>query len=217
MLPDIWRMAHRRARPRRSSEVDAAPLAALQRGVAHHLEADRWFHALPLLSDGEASLIQAIKRAGCAAPRLTLLAHPLWEMCLDGALVRRLSADAVLKTLREGLSSTSDALAAVASLQGLDEALGVDRPAFDTQVARLCAAIAEGPWVRAYASPEGLALCVDGIRRRLGLSSLDRDELARLSAAIASVSSQAEAALDALLLQRQAALMGELLPVGTTL
>src|SRR5687768_1786649 len=41
MLPDLWRMADRRVRAREEVSFSEASLSELERGVAHHLEADR--------------------------------------------------------------------------------------------------------------------------------------------------------------------------------
>jgi hypothetical protein len=208
MLPDLWRMAHRRARAPSRTPLAAGPGAEgatgeLLRGIEHHLEADRWFHEGTALADGEAALSAAIERSGCVASRMSLLVHPLWEMCLDGALVRQAGLGPLLASLEASLGATSGARAEAATVCGLDARLGPERGAFDERMSRLCDAVVEGAWVGAYGSASGLALCLDGIRRRVGLEPLDLDQRARLAEAIASVEGLADRTLGALLAARR--------------
>src|SRR5690606_24114744 len=77
----------------------ASPLAEVLGGVAHHLEADRWFHPTPEFTEGERETADALRNAGARAPKITLFAHAAWEMCLDGAWVRRVGTSVVQREL----------------------------------------------------------------------------------------------------------------------
>src|SRR5205085_1200656 len=100
MLPDLWRIVDRRVRateaePRRDAIAGVRAgggdrLAEVMAGIAHHLEADRWFHASAVFSVGERATAARFREAGFFAPRMGLLGHVAWELLLDGALVRRL-------------------------------------------------------------------------------------------------------------------------------
>ena len=91
MLPDFWRMAHRRMRPRRLEwGSDASPAALrLLAGVRHHVESDRWFHARLGFAREEAETVAALRGAAPALNKIGMFGHPAWEMCLDGALLLR--------------------------------------------------------------------------------------------------------------------------------
>src|SRR5262245_409437 len=120
MLPDLWRMADRRVRPHRdplaAAERDAGPkepsdpkdLADVLSGIAHHVRIDRWFHQTDVFTRGERFAADRLRAARVAAPRLPLFAHVLWEMCLDGALVRSVGLAPVLAALREGFARTAE-------------------------------------------------------------------------------------------------------------
>ncbi|HVY48898.1 MAG TPA: hypothetical protein VHB21_23575, partial [Minicystis sp.] len=82
MLPDVWRMADRRARPSRDvAATQDERVAALLAGIDHHLDADRRFHATEAFTRGERAVAEAVDRAAPSAPRVRLFAHVLWELC----------------------------------------------------------------------------------------------------------------------------------------
>ncbi|MEM1180273.1 MAG: hypothetical protein AAGM22_18160 [Acidobacteriota bacterium] len=167
MLPDLWRMADRRMRAKKgqplTNEIDL--------GIAHHLELDAWFHAQPIFLDGQAATGRAFSEV--EAPRMRLFAHVAWEMCLDGALVRRLGVEPALDELRRSLEWGLDDL--------MEEAIRKHRPRIgDEPLKRLLVRLREllgslqkGDWVAGYAEPAGLVRRLEGVRRRFDFGPLD--------------------------------------------
>ena len=180
MLPDVWRMAHRRARPRRADGArEPGVLGAVCDGVAHHLAVDAWFHDAAVFTGGETRTREALGRAR-EARKMGLFAHVAWELCLDGALLRRLGTEKVLGAVRGSIAAAGpDALRGAAALHTV---LGTDeRATFDVRVDRILDAIARGPWVVGYATAKGVVERLEGVRARLGfgaLSAADRDAVA---------------------------------------
>jgi hypothetical protein len=170
MLPDLWRMADRRMRAR--TEVATRHRDGLQRGVAHHLEADMWFHRTRVFRDGERELARAFASVG--AVKLVLFAHPAWEMCLDGALLAEADFDEALGGLRHALASVAPELSRAAALHGAEELPDGER--FAARMARICAGLADGEWIGSYRTGDGLVACIDGMRRRFSLPSLDEEQ-----------------------------------------
>lgn len=191
MLPDLWRMADRKVRAQRldPSTMEGAQRSEVLRGIDHHLDADLWFHGDAVFAEGERATADALKRSGASAPRLVLFAHVTWEMCLDGALVRALGGDALLVSVREGLASAraSGELDRSARLHHWDRdsrpARGDDdRAVFDARMQYIEAELHKGAWVLGYASGEGIAARLSGIRARLGIAPLSPDDHARVAA-----------------------------------
>ncbi|WP_437681279.1 hypothetical protein [Sorangium sp. So ce131] len=208
MLPDLWRMADRRVRPSRSAERPAAAapgVAEVLAGVEHHVAVDRWFHAAPVFVEGERRLAGALRGAALGAPRLPLFAHVLWEMCLDGALLRRAGLAPVLDDLRAGLAAIDGAPSeAAASLHHFERAPSpagalADRPAFEARLRRICDELARGPWIAGYQDGAGLALRLSGVRSRFGLPPFTPEQHARLAALLDDLAGAADEALDDLL------------------
>lgn len=178
MLPDVWRMADRRAHLRRADVDDpirndpahAALQQALAEGVAHHVAADAHFHGAPELAEGEREARMILLRAP-AAPKMSLLAHVAWELCLDGALLRRVGLASALEGIRDGLNHVRPnghhRLAAMHVRLPPQ-----DREAFDARVDRLLDAITAGPWAAAYTTGAGVTECLERIRSRLRLEPL---------------------------------------------
>jgi hypothetical protein len=185
MLPDVWRMADRRAHVR---DVDPsahpASVRAVLEGVAHHLAVDTRFHGAPVFTTGEEATRDALRNAS-HAPKLSVFAHITWELCLDGALVRRVGLDATLTSLRQSLrAARPDAhhRAALAAVPSLRERVASDRERFEARVDQILDAIALGPWVAGYATGAGVVERLEGVRARLRLAPLpaaDRDDVAR--------------------------------------
>ncbi len=179
MLPDLWRMADRRMRARRlgpfaepspeapSSCGHHAHTRALQAGVTHHLEADTWFHQTEVFVGGERMLSQQFATVG--APKLVLLAHPAWEMCLDGALLLKGDFDETLQSLRADLRTARCGFEIVADLHGATTL--PDRTQFSERMDRFCRGLTDGRWIGSYRSGDGLADCVGRIREQFGLPS----------------------------------------------
>jgi hypothetical protein len=196
MLPDLWRIADRRVRPGPRSDPsfegeDGRTLAGVLAGIAHHLEADRWFHDAPVFVEGEKATREAIQAAGLSAPRMGLFAHILWELCLDGALVRAVGLGAILEELRDGFMHVardgSAHRAATLHHFGRVARSDDDRAAFDQRMDRIAFELTRGPWIDGYQHGDGIAARLDAIRERVGLGRLESDERARLAGAIESL------------------------------
>ena len=201
MLPDLWRMVERRARlgSRHFRVPDAhhLPTSAV-RGLTHHLETDRWFHDDAFFTEGEALTVRAMQSAGVTSEKMVLFAHPLWELALDGALIRREGLATMLRTLEDAHRRIGGAEGrALAEHVGLTQLLpdAHARDAFDAKLESLWAALIEGPWLTAYTSPGGLAECIVRMRQRVGVSALMHKDRERLEQAIATLEPLADHAL----------------------
>jgi hypothetical protein len=200
MLPDVWRMADRRARARGEGntelETGAHPepgLRAAAQGLAHHLRVDAWFHRAPVFVDGETAVRQVLRRA--SAPKIGLFAHVAWDLCLDGALLRRRGTPRVLAELRESVASLRPVLHhRLASAHTLLP--DADRALFEARVDRILDAIVAGPWVAGYATGLGIAERLDGLRRRLGLPPMSAADRESIALGLESQVARADAALD---------------------
>lgn len=203
MLPDLWRMADRRVRP----APDAAPAldpvdAEVAAGIAHHLEADRWFHRSALFVEGEQAVAAGFRAAALAAPRMALLAHAAWELCLDGALVRRRGLRTTLDELAAGHHQAAQGAAQrAASRHHFDrvERSREERDQFERRMEAIVERLLAGDWVAAYTDGAGLAEVLDHMRRRLGLSALSAVDRAALAEVMGRMAARADASLDALL------------------
>jgi hypothetical protein len=205
MLPDLWRMADRRVRPAPgviTTSEDPGALTGVLAGIAHHLAADRWFHHDPVFLDGEQRTAARLRSVAPDAPRIGLFAHILWELCLDGALLDRVGLFPVLHALREGFGAAiGDASDRAAALHHFDPKgrHAEDRALFAARLARLCAAIADGPWIDGYQSGEGLAYRIQGVRARLGLPALSVEGHVLLADACAELLDAAGPVVDRIL------------------
>jgi hypothetical protein len=205
MLPDLWRMADRRVRAQtapREAPGDAAPaLSRVLAGIEHHLRVDRWFHADAVFRDGEQEASALIGAAHLAAPRSGLFAHVLWELCLDGALLRREGFPTVLGLLREGAAGLAGAGGTAAELHHFDRVARTadERAAFDDRLRRIVAELERGPWIESYQTGAGVAGCVQGVRRGLGLTPMDAADLARLAAVAEQLLGRAPAVVERIL------------------
>jgi hypothetical protein len=178
MLPDLWRMAHRRVRPRPGVEPpeNASPgLRALFTGVQHHLKADDVFHRHPVFTDGEKKLAGRFKDAEMQADKIGLFAHIGWELSLDGALLRRVGVEQTLDRLRAGLDDAAGELAAVVGKHASE--VPED---FHDLLEGILQQVAWSDWVPGYAHGEGVARRLAGVRRRVGLPVFTTADLSRL-------------------------------------
>ncbi|WP_437281846.1 hypothetical protein WME90_15220 [Sorangium sp. So ce375] len=209
MLPDLWRMADRRVRPSRAPDRPAAPpprLAEVLAGIDHHVAVDRWFHAAPVFIEGERRLAEALRSASLGAPRLPLFAHVLWEMCLDGALVRRTGLAPLLDDLRAGLAAidgapTEDAASIHHFHRRAPSPAGAvaDRTAFEARLRQICDELTRGPWIAGYQDGAGLVLRLSGVRARFGMPPFTPDQHARLATLLDALTPSADDALTDLL------------------
>lgn len=204
MLPDVWRMADRRARARagegRGGE-DAARSAVVRsvaEGIAHHLEVDAWFHGAPVFERGESAAREAL-RVARGTPKVTLFAHIAWELCLDGALLRRVGTDTVLRSVRGSIEAVRPDAHHLAAEAWLPDLPAEDRGRFERRVDQLLDAIAEGRWVAGYATATGIVERLDGLRARLGLAAMARADRDAVAAALGPVERAADAGLGEIL------------------
>jgi hypothetical protein len=204
MLPDLWRMVDRRVRavPTPIEAVDGSvQLASILLGIQHHLEVDRWFHSTPAFIEGEQGASERLRAGRLDAPKIGLFAHVAWELCLDGALVRREGLENTLCTLREGFDAGGDGLAeTAAALHHFDriERTSAERQAFGAGLRGLLAELTRGRLIGGYQSGAGVARRIDGIRVRLGFPGLSEAERQRLGEGLDAIAPRADAALTAL-------------------
>ena len=193
MLPDLVRMVDRtwRPRPELAIQTDDAEVLAVLDGITHHLAIDVWFHRRVELRHGERRTAEAFRAAGATARRMPLLAHACWEMLLDGALARRLGPAHVEEELRAECA----AFARPSHLAMAHHGAGAWAvPAADLdRLWRAVPALASG-----YASAEGMARRLDGLRASFGLGRAEPAELDRWIEALTALEPEAEAELVAL-------------------
>lgn len=196
MLPDLWRMADRdvRARPGRGSD-------ALARGVDHHLEVDRWFHRTDVFVYGERDLTRALARL--EVPKLGRFGHIGWELCLDGAWLRREQGG--LEALRDDLTAVGvDGAVDAARAHGAEGLSDARQARFRETMERIFQGLAGG-WGDGYAEPERLAERIGGIRRRVGLGAVPADKHPALVELLGEHLERATEALPQLELDRERA------------
>jgi hypothetical protein len=206
MLPDLWRMADRRVRPapvaiaRPSAATDE--LVSLLAGIEHHVQADGWFHAAPVFIDGERLTLDRIRASRLAAPKLALFAHIAWELCLDGALLRREGLDTTLRLLHAGIDAVRGAPAAdAASLHHFDrvERTTAERTAFDAGMHRLLTEIPRGRWIAGYQDGAGVSERIEGMRVHFGFSRFSIADRERLGRVLEDLAAHADASLGELI------------------
>ncbi len=200
MLPDIWRMADRRARLRDAdspAEADAADLRSVSDGIAHHLTVDAWFHRDPVFQRGE-SAARAVLRRARDAPKMGLFAHISWELCLDGALIRRLGMERTLSGLRESVAAVRPDAHHRVAVSRVRLPAG-DRAVFEARVDRILDGIAAGPWIAGYATGSGLVERLDGLRARLGFLPMAPDNRHAVASGLETLAPEADASLDSIL------------------
>jgi acyl carrier protein phosphodiesterase len=183
MLPDLWRMADRRVRPALETSFEATGnLSHVLAGVLHHVRADRWFHQDAVFVDGEREATARLKEAKLEARRSVLFGHVLWELCLDGELVRREGAS-VRSDVEDGFRVSGSAIGEAAALHHFSriERTEDERATFTRRMDRIVRELCQGEWIPGYADDEGIAERLQGVRRRLGLALMDAGDLARLT------------------------------------
>ena len=203
MLPDLWRIADRRVRALHIThdETNGALFDVLE-GIDHHLEVDRWFHADPVFIDGERATALLLRETSIAAPRIGLFAHILWELCLDGALVRR-EGGAIERVLGEAFASaTRDAaIDRAVALHHFDRIARTEseRSVFAARMIRIQTELARGTWASGYAVGSGIAERIDGVRARVGLGAMNEDDRAKLGSVADVLIDRARAVVDVIL------------------
>jgi len=201
MLPDVWRMADRRARARagehrggEGSGRSDAVVRSVADGIGHHLEIDAWFHGAPAFERGESAAREALRAARRAA-KMGLFGHIAWELCLDGALLRRVGMETVLGAVRGSIEAVRPDAHHRAAEAWLPDLPAGDRGRFERRVDQLLDAIAEGRWVAGYATAAGIVERLEGLRARLGFPPLAKDDREAVAAALESVEHAADAGL----------------------
>lgn len=199
MLPDVWRMADRRARARsgEGAHAESAVIRSVTEGVRHHIDADAWFHGTPAFERGESAAREALGAAR-ETPKLRLFAHIAWELCLDGALLRRVGLESVLRAVR-GSIETVRPDAHHRAAQAWTDLPAEDRRRFERRVDQILDAIAEGRWVAGYATGAGIVERLDGLRARLGLGGTSERDRERVAEALEPVQRVADSGLEEIL------------------
>lgn len=209
MLPDLWRMADRRLRPspdpgRRQVNLaggrnDADRLTALLWGIEHHLAVDDHFHRGPILNEGEKIATRYLKEAAIAGEKVLLFGHVAWEICLDGALLRRFGLEATKAGLRRELAALGpDALEA--ALRHHHPLLAeADQKAADAAVLGMLHQLVWGQWIDGYLDGEGITQRLEGVRRRLRLLPLEAEDRRKCAGALDRLLLDADSVLDAAL------------------
>jgi hypothetical protein len=198
MLPDFWRMVARPARARRNVSAELAgddeALRDLLEGANHHLAADVWFHKSPFFSEGDSEASAALARTG--SKRIGLFGHIVWEMCLDGALLRLVGRDRLAARIAAAIAASRAAAAKAADIHHGDarERAGVEPGVFQTRMDRLLDAVASFALPDGYMHAEGVALRTRGVRAAFGLPEPTPDELERWQDAIRSLEPAADRA-----------------------
>jgi hypothetical protein len=200
MLPDLWRMADRRVRAQPLRPLGDNPaLDAALAGIEHHLDVDRWFHADPAFTEGEREAARLLREAHLTAPRIGLFAHVLWELCLDGALLRREGLERVLDLLRRGVAELGpDTFERTADLHHFSRVAreASERATFAARLTRILAELERGPWIEGYQHGSGIAALISGVRRGVGLSPLVDADAVRLAAVAEALLARAPGALE---------------------
>ena len=200
MLPDLWRMADRGARPSREpvASDDEATRAVLA-GIAHHARVDARFHASDAFARGEREVRAALASTGAA--RAGLFAHVAWEIALDGALVRTRGARVAELAADVEAALASGAIDEAARLHHAARERAVP-PALAARVRRLLEAIARTPFVAGYADADEVTARLDATRARVGVARFTRGERDAVAAAMRAIASRADEVIDDVLALR---------------
>jgi len=213
MLPDLWRMADRRLRPRRSADWPALPapaarvgeaakLRALLWGIEHHLAVDTAFHRGEVLKQGEAIATRLLREAAIGGEKVLLFGHVAWEICLDGALLRRLGLEPTKEQLRAELAALGPEALAAALRHHAPELSEAERREAGESLIGMLHQLAWGGWIDGYLDGRGIAQRLEGVRRRVRLPPLGEEDRRRTAEAIDRLLREADDRLDAALALR---------------
>ncbi|MCC6527410.1 MAG: hypothetical protein IT373_32480 [Polyangiaceae bacterium] len=199
MLPDLFRLAGRKLRAPRPDAPSAGPCGdEIGRGIGHHFETDRWFHVGRVFREGERETAALMRALPAPPPKLALFAHVIWEMCLDGAHLRRVGLGAVLAELRAAAPRLDPEVLAALAATTAPDATSDDHARVGQRVAELWERLLDGGWLEAYCSGEGRCFPLGGVRSLFGLPFFEPAERAVLARALERRLLAAEARLDAL-------------------
>ncbi|MBI4957020.1 MAG: hypothetical protein HY908_33705 [Myxococcales bacterium] len=168
------------------------------RGIGHHFETDRWFHVGRVFREGERETAALLRALPATPPKLGLFAHVIWEMCLDGAHLRRVGLGAVLGELRAAAPRLDPEVLAALAATTAPDAAPADHARVGQRVAELWERLLDGSWLEAYCSGEGMCFPLGGVRSLFGLPFFEPAERAVLASALERRLLAAEARLDAL-------------------
>lgn len=215
MLPDLWRMADRRLRPQPAlsgardgardggaggqAGGEAAKLAALLWGIGHHLALDRLFHRGEILKEGEALASRLLKEAAIGGEKVLLFGHVAWEICLDGALLRRFGLAATKAGLRAELAALGPAAIEEALRRHTPGLPPADRREADEKILGMLHQLAWGGWIDGYLDGYGIAQRLEGVRRRVRLPPLGEQDRRKTGRVLDRLLDAAEVRLDAAL------------------
>ncbi len=202
-------MAHRHVRPALGpvAPTTSPRVTEVLAGIAHHTRADAAFHASEVFQAEERTMTRAL--AGLGVPKLALFGHIAWELCLDGALVRR-EGPALSSQVREGIARArelavgEEAVAVAARMHHTARTRGsAELPAgFEDRVGRMLDALCDGDWLAGYANGAIEAERLGGIRARLGLAALAPEAHEALTRVLGDAIDRAGASLEPLLALR---------------
>jgi len=159
---------------------------------------DAWFHGAPVFERGERAAREAL-RAGRGAAKLGLFAHIAWELCLDGALLRRVGLETVLRAVRGSIEAVRPDAHHRAAQAWVPDLAADGRERFERRVDQILDAIAEGRWVAGYATGPGIVERLDGLRGRLGFEAMAKADREAVAAALEPVERAADVGLGEIL------------------
>jgi hypothetical protein len=140
-------------------------------------------------------------------PRLSLFGHIAWELCLDGALVRR-EGEALTDGIRDAVLDASSADAGPSVIERAARAHHTARKGdataqlpdgFAARMDRMVREVGRSPWIAGYARGAIVAERIEGIRTRLGLAPAEPAQRATLGALLDGAIDGAGAAVDEVL------------------
>lgn len=204
MLPDLWRMADRRLRPQPGVAPPAAagpprqapPLTALLRGIEHHVALDLLFHRSALLKEGEALATRYLREAEIGGEKVLLFGHVAWEICLDGALLRRFGLAGTKASLRAELAALGPDPLSAALARHAPGLAPEERREADENVIGMLHQLAWGNWIDGYLDGRGIAQRLEGVRRRVRLAPLGEEDRRRTAVALDRLLEAADQRLD---------------------
>lgn len=178
---------------------DSARLSALLWGIEHHLAVDDLFHRGPILSEGEKIATLYLKEAAIEGEKVLLFGHVAWEICLDGALLRRFGLEPTKNGLRRELAALGPDALEAALFHHNPELPAADKNAADAAVLGMLHQLVWGQWIDGYLDGDGITQRLEGVRRRLRLAPLGAEARRRCAGALDRLLLEADARLDAAL------------------
>lgn len=157
---------------------------------------DDLFHRGPILSEGEKIATRYLKEAAIGGEKVLLFGHVAWEICLDGALLRRFGLAAIKEGLRGELAALGPDALEAALRHHNPELAATDRRAADAAVLGMLHQLVWGQWIDGYLDGEGITQRLDGVRRRLRLAPLGVEDRRKCAGALDRLLVEADSVLD---------------------